>query len=41
MKLGLSIILLIASNTFMTFAWYGFLRNPGETPDAPGGSSCS
>ena len=35
MKLAFSILLLVASNTFMTFAWYGFLRDPGQTPDAP------
>ena len=33
MKLLLTIILLVISNIVMTFAWYGFLRKPGqETP---------
>lgn len=30
LKLFSSIALLCVSNTFMTFAWYGFLRKPGE-----------
>lgn len=29
-KVTLSLFLLIISNVFMTFAWYGFLRKPGE-----------
>lgn len=29
-KLGLSIAMLSISNIFMTFAWYGFLRKPGQ-----------
>ena len=29
-KFSATIILLILSNTVMTFAWYGFLRKPGE-----------
>lgn len=32
-KLIATTILLIMSNTVMTFAWYGFLRKPGESPD--------
>lgn len=31
MKITLSILLLIISNAFMTFAWYGLLRKPGIT----------
>lgn len=30
LKLFSSVALLCISNTFMTFAWYGFLRKPGE-----------
>lgn len=30
LKLCSSVLLLCISNTFMTFAWYGFLRKPGE-----------
>ncbi|MDO5829339.1 MAG: DMT family protein [Methanocorpusculum sp.] len=30
LKLGSTVLLLCISNTFMTFAWYGFLRKPGE-----------
>lgn len=30
LKLLSSVVLLCISNTFMTFAWYGFLRKPGE-----------
>lgn len=30
LKLFTSVALLCVSNTFMTFAWYGFLRKPGE-----------
>lgn len=30
-KLLLTIILLVISNIVMTFAWYGFLRKPGES----------
>lgn len=30
LKLFSSVALLCVSNTFMTFAWYGFLRKPGE-----------
>lgn len=29
-KLLTTIIMLICSNVLMTFAWYGFLRKPGE-----------
>lgn len=32
MKIALTIILLVISNIFMTFAWYGQLRKPGEAP---------
>ncbi len=32
-RLLLTAILLIMSNTVMTFAWYGFLRKPGEAID--------
>lgn len=32
-RLLLAAILLIMSNTVMTFAWYGFLRKPGEAID--------
>lgn len=28
----LTILLLIVSNVFMTFAWYGHLRNLSESP---------
>lgn len=34
MKIALSILLLVISNTFMTFAWYGLLR---KTDAAMGG----
>ena len=34
-KLALSIGLLFMSNVVMTFAWYGFLRKPGETTATP------
>ena len=34
-KLALSICLLFMSNVVMTFAWYGFLRKPGETTATP------
>ncbi len=30
-RLALTILLLIISNAFMTFAWYGLLRKPGES----------
>ena len=33
MKILLTITLLVISNIVMTFAWYGFLRKPGQ--DAP------
>lgn len=36
MKIALTVFLLVISNTFMTFAWYGLLRKPhaaGDTPD--------
>lgn len=33
LKIIATAILLIMSNTVMTFAWYGFLRKPGETQD--------
>lgn len=33
-KLSLTILLLTISNIVMTFAWYGFLRKPGETADS-------
>ena len=32
-KLALSIGMLCISNLFMTFAWYGFLKKPGEGAD--------
>lgn len=32
-RLLLTAILLVMSNTVMTFAWYGFLRKPGEMVD--------
>ena len=32
-RLLLTAILLTMSNTVMTFAWYGFLRKPGESID--------
>lgn len=35
MKLGLSIMMLAISNMVMTFAWYGFLRKPGEAAASP------
>ena len=31
LKLLTTITLLVLSNAVMTFAWYGFLRNPGES----------
>ena len=31
-KLFQTVLLLIASNVFMTFAWYGHLRNMGHRP---------
>ncbi len=34
-KLLLTILLLVISNSVMTFAWYGFLRKPGETVGEP------
>ena len=34
-KLALSICLLFMSNVVMTFAWYGFLRKPGEANSTP------
>ncbi len=34
-KLALSISLLFMSNVVMTFAWYGFLRKPGEGTSTP------
>ncbi len=34
-KLSLTILLLTISNIVMTFAWYGFLRKPGEAADSP------
>jgi len=34
-KLLLTILLLVISNSVMTFAWYGFLRKPGETVEVP------
>ena len=34
-KLALSICLLFLSNVVMTFAWYGFLRKPGESSSSP------
>lgn len=30
LRLALTVLLLCISNAFMTFAWYGFLRRPGE-----------
>lgn len=30
MKIALTVLLLVISNAFMTFAWYGLLRKPGE-----------
>lgn len=33
-KLFWTVVLLICSNIMMTFAWYGFLRKPGETQDS-------
>ncbi len=30
MKIALTVLLLIISNVVMTFAWYGFLRKPGQ-----------
>lgn len=29
-RLALTVLLLVISNAFMTFAWYGLLRKPGE-----------
>ena len=34
-KLLLTILLLVISNSVMTFAWYGFLRKPGEAVGEP------
>ena len=34
-KLALSICLLFLSNVVMTFAWYGFLKKPGEGATTP------
>ena len=30
MKIALTVLLLVISNVVMTFAWYGFLRKPGQ-----------
>ena len=30
MKIALTVFLLLISNVVMTFAWYGFLRKPGQ-----------
>lgn len=30
MKIALTVLLLLISNVVMTFAWYGFLRKPGQ-----------
>ena len=30
MKIALTVFLLVISNVVMTFAWYGFLRKPGQ-----------
>lgn len=29
---GWTVLLLVCSNVFMTFAWYGHLRHPGASP---------
>ncbi len=34
MKILLTILLLVISNVVMTFAWYGFLRKPGQDTPA-------